>query len=266
MSSMEKTDIPKSNKTLANTLLTEIGIIRSIVDFTSVPQTARLLLTCEDLHTIPQTEIFGNYNLPTTCDLTEGDGLMLYHAMVAENSPWLELFGTDGVKQLKLPISMTDEEMLRLFVNGKFSQLQLLSLHGCQNIIGNSLAQVGQNCTNLQSLDLHSCYNVTDVGFVKVAQGCPNLQSVNLFACMNITSLSLEELALKCPKLRSLSLATCGKMSEASVTNVLVQCTNLQSLDLRYCRNITPAFQYNLGRLYPQLKVPKPSFSPFGYM
>jgi hypothetical protein len=119
---MEKTDIPKSNKTLANTLLTEIGIIRSIVDFT------RLLLTCEDLHTIPQTEIFGNYNLPTMCDLTEGDGLMLYHAMVAENSPWLELFDTEGVKQLKLPINMTDEEMLRLFVGGKFSQLQFAQL------------------------------------------------------------------------------------------------------------------------------------------
>ena len=167
--------------TLTNALLKEIGIIRSriihsIVDFTSVPQTSRLLVTCKEFQAVKEEDVFRNHKLMTVCDMRSGDGLKLFHVMVgtpeSPESQWLKWLDTSGVKELKLPTSVTDEEMLRMFGDGRLSELRTLDLAECENITDASLVKVARGCPNLQSLSLAWCENITDTSLAEVGRLC----------------------------------------------------------------------------------------------
>ena len=70
--------------------------------------------------------------LPKVCDMTsypQGNELKLFRLMVGvPNSRWLEWLDTSGVEELKLPTSVTDEEMLIMFSGERFSKLRTLNL------------------------------------------------------------------------------------------------------------------------------------------
>ena len=148
-----------STLTLSNTLLKETGIIRNLVSFTSVPQTSRLLITCTEFYMAEGVIL---QKLPTTCDISssgpwtgagdECNEFKFYFKNCRQhaNSRWLEWFDTLGVKELKLPKSMTDEEMLIMFRSGRFSKLQTLNLGFCTNITDASVMEVVRGCSNLQ--------------------------------------------------------------------------------------------------------------------
>ena len=115
-----------STTPLVKALLKEKGIIRKIGEWTSVSQTFRLLTTCKELHAA-EKDVFEKHKLPTVCDMRrgrnnffgiveEGNESKLYRAMVGTlNSRWMKWLDTSEVEELKLPESMTDEEMLIMF-------------------------------------------------------------------------------------------------------------------------------------------------------
>ena len=105
-----------STTPLVKTLLKEKGILRKIVEITSVSQTLRLLMTCKELLTA-EKDVFENHKLPVVCDMKRGcNEFKLFRAMVGTpNSRWLKWLDTSEVEELKLPESVTDEEMLIMF-------------------------------------------------------------------------------------------------------------------------------------------------------
>ena len=224
--------------TLANALLKETGIARSLIPFTSVPQTYRLMMTCKELHAEGE-KVFDHQKLPKVCDMRrEGNEFKLYRAMVGTlNSRWLEWFDTSGVEELKLPMmlpfyqkmSVTDEEMLIMFGGKRFSELRTLNLRGCFNITDTSVLEVARRCSNLQSLILRGCSNITNTSVLEVARRCLNLQTLNLWECRNIF--------------------------DASVLEVARGCSNLQILDLTCCNNITYACKNALRQSHPKLQL-----------
>ena len=244
--------------TLDNALLKETGIIRSLVSFTTVTQTLRLLAASKNFHAVNNADVFRNYKLPTVCHMISSwrgpsEEFKMYRAMVrTPNSQWLEWLDTSGVKELKMPPGITDEEMLIIFDNKRFSKLQTLNLCNCRNITGASLAQVTKNCSNLQSLDLSWCRNIT---LSEVGIGYANLQLINLAGCINITDASVSEIARHCLNLQSLDLYCCIKITDVSLREISSGCPNLQSLDLRSCRSITSNGKHILRQSHPQLKL-----------
>jgi hypothetical protein len=184
--------------TLTDVLLTELGIIRTIVRLMSVPQASILLDTCKKLHAAEE-DVFRKFKLPTKINMSGrrtygennfflGDGLKLYRAMVrTSESRWLEWLDTSDVEELDLPKSVTDEEMLRLFDGVRFSKLRVLDLAG-SSITSAGLAVVGSGCSHLEELYLTDCTNLTDVGVVEFGKGCPNLYHLGLEGCPNITT------------------------------------------------------------------------------
>ena len=87
---------------LVETLLKEKGILRKIVEMTSVPQTFRLLMTCKEL-LAAEKDVFEKYKLPVVCDMQRGS-IKLYRAMVGTpNSRWLKWLDTSEVEELYLP-------------------------------------------------------------------------------------------------------------------------------------------------------------------
>jgi hypothetical protein len=196
-SKARKTDDGGRGPTLPNALLQNTWAIRKLVNFTSVSQTIRLLLTCTELLS---EETFRNLPLlPKVCDMTQGDSLKLYRGMVrTPESRWLEWLITKGVEELKLPRNMTDEKMLRVFGGKRFSELRTLDLTLCSRITDVGMVVVGK-CTNLQSLILGGC-NITDAGMVDVGK-CTNLQSLNLNGCNRITDACKKAMRQSNPKL-----------------------------------------------------------------
>ena len=250
--------------TLANALLKETGIARSLIPFTSVPQTYRLMMTCKELHAEGE-KVFDHQKLPKVCDMRrEGNEFKLYRAMVGTlNSRWLEWFDTSGVEELKLPMmlpfyqkmSVTDEEMLIMFGGKRFSELRTLNLRGCFNITDTSVLEVARRCSNLQSLILRGCSNITNTSVLEVARGCSNLQTLNLRGCFNITDTSVLEVARRCSNLQSLILRGCSNITNTSVLEVARRCLNLQTLNLWECRNIFDASVLEVARGCSNLQI-----------
>ena len=60
-----------STTPLVKTLLKEKGILRKIVEITSVSQTLRLLMTCKEL-LVAEKDVFENHKLPAVCDMKRG--------------------------------------------------------------------------------------------------------------------------------------------------------------------------------------------------
>ena len=200
------------------------------------------------------------YQLPTVCDMTKSNELKMYRLMVrTSNSRWLKWVATSQVKELKLPTSITNEEMLIMFGGGegKFSELQSLNLWGCYKITGASLAEVGRRCPNLQSLDLGDCYHINDASVMEVARGFSNLQTLDLRWCSNITDTSLGEVGRRCSNLQSLNLTRCSNITDASLREVGRGCPDLQSLNLSGCSRITSACKYLLDQSHPMLGLIK---------
>ena len=231
-------------------------IVHNITSFASVHQTFRLLLTCKEMLSAEE-KIFQFYPPPIVSDMTKGDGLKMYHLMVrTPNSRWLEWLATSQMKELKLPTSVTNEELSIIFVrDGRFSELQSLNLWGCYNITHASLANVVRRCPNLQSLGLGDCYQINDASVLVVARGCSNLQSLDLRWCQNITDASLGEVARRCSNLQSLNLTQCNNITDASMLEVARRCSNLRSLKLYGCSNITSACKNALRQSNPQLRL-----------
>ena len=105
-----------STTPLVKTLLKEKGILRKIVEITSVSQTLRLLMTCKEL-LVAEKDVFENHKLPSVCDIKRGcNEFKLFRAMVGTpNSRWVKWLNTSEVEELELLERMTDEEMLIMF-------------------------------------------------------------------------------------------------------------------------------------------------------
>ena len=101
---------------LVKALLKEKGILRKIVEITSVSQTLRLLMTCKEL-LVAEKDVFENHKLPAVCSMKRGcNEFKLFYAMVGTpNSRWVKWLNTSEVEELNLPRSVTDEEMLIMF-------------------------------------------------------------------------------------------------------------------------------------------------------
>ena len=103
-----------STTPLVKALLKEKGILRKIVQITSVSQTLRLLMTCEEM-LVAEKDVFENHKLPAVCDMGCNE-FKLFRAMVGTpNSRWVKWLNTSEVEELKLLESVTDEEMLIMF-------------------------------------------------------------------------------------------------------------------------------------------------------
>ena len=129
----------QTNRPIAvDVLLKSPVFLRTLMDFTSVPQIFCLILTCKDLHAveknifcnyIPYCKYTGNgrYCLPAVCNMRSRDGFKLYRSIVGTpNSRWIEWLDTSRVKELILPKSMTNEEVQRLFGVQSFPGLNSL--------------------------------------------------------------------------------------------------------------------------------------------
>ena len=116
--------------------------------------------------------------LGLVCDMDgDDDGSKLYRAMVRlSNSRFLQWLDTSGVQELILPESVTDEEMLILFGDGRFSELRTLNLYECERITDASVSAVARRCSNLQSLNLGWNENITDACKNALRQAHPKLQ------------------------------------------------------------------------------------------
>ena len=174
-----------AQRTLTDVFLKEKGLFYILVPFTSVPHASRLMITCKELYTAEKVVL---QKLPKVCDMSSsmfgGDGneLKLYGAIVvrAPNSRWLEWLNTSGVEELKLPTSVTDEEMLIMFSGERFSNLQSLNLQQCSNITDASVMEVARRCSNLQTLNLSECYYITDACIDALRQSHPKLKVLEL--------------------------------------------------------------------------------------
>ena len=274
--------------TLVKALLKEAAFLRNLVEMTSVPQTFRLLTTCKELLAV-EKDVFEKHKLPVVCDMMsssfgrdEGNGFKLYRAMVGTpNSRWMEWLDTSGVEELILPSSVTDEEMLIMFSDERFSKLrtldfqytditdasvmevarrcsnlQTLNLRYCRNITDASVLEVARRCSNIQSLNLGGCGRITDASVMEVGRRCSNLQTlIHHECCSKITDASLLEVARGCSNLQTLDLGENRYITDASVLEVARGCSNLQTLDLEFCRNITSACKDTLRQSHPQLDL-----------
>ena len=259
-----------STTPLVQTLLKENGVIRKIVEITSVSQTLLLLMTCKELHAA-EKDVFEKHKLPVVCDIRrgwkcfsgggvkQGNEFKLYRAMVGTpNSRWLKWLDTSEVEELKLPQNMMDEEMLIMFGGERFSELQTLDLCGCSNITDASVLEVARGCSNLQTLNLTNCRNITDASVMKVVRRCSNLQTLNLLNCRNITDASVMEVARRCSNLQTLTLycyPSNPNITDTSVMEVARQCSNLQSLSLYECSPYTRRVKNVLRQSHPKLKL-----------
>ena len=180
-------------------------IVRTIASFACVHQTFRLLFTCKEM-LAPLEEIFQGYQLPMVCNMRRGSGKMFRLMVRTPNSRWLEWLATSRVKELKMPTRVTDKEMLIMFGDDRFSELESLNLYGCKKITDASVLEVARRCSNLQSLNLYCCENITDASLLEVARRCSNLQSLDLTWCSNITDAGVLEVARGCSNLQSLGL------------------------------------------------------------
>ena len=137
------------------------SVIRSLVEFSSVPQTSRLLFTCKELYTAEDVIL---KKLPVVCDMKYDaytTNAKLMRAMLAKpKSKLLQWLDTSAVKKLKLFECVTDEEMLIMFGGRRFSELTSLDLSMCSNITEVGLEKVSWSCAKLQSLDLTCCDNI----------------------------------------------------------------------------------------------------------
>jgi hypothetical protein len=280
-----------STTPLVKALLKEKGILRKIVEITSVSQTLRLIMSCKEL-LAAEKDVFENHKLPVVCDMTRGCN-KLFRAMVGTpNSRWVKWLDTLAVEELKLPTSVTDEEMLIMFdaagglsfdgggggggrgrgggkggggggeegeegegdEGGKrFSKLRTLHLWSCFNITDASVLEVARRCSSLQSFSAPG--NITDASVMEVARRCSNLQTLNLTSCWNITDTSVLEVARRCSNLQTLNLDNNRNITDASVLEVARRCSNLQTLDLFDCRNITSACKNALRQSHPMLQL-----------
>jgi len=227
----------------------------SLVSFTSVPQTSRLLITCTELYTAKKVVL---QKLPVVCDKLVFDPFRefkLYRLTVrVPNSRWFEWLDTSGVEELKLPTSVKDEEMLIMFSGERFSELRTLNLWCCFNITDASVLEVARRCSNLQTLNLCRCSNITDASVLEVARRCSNLQTLNLWGCSNITDASVLEVARGCSNLQTLNLSGCRNITDTSVLEVARRCSN-QTFYLIGCSNITSACKNILRQSHPKLRL-----------
>jgi len=177
---------------------------------------------------VDHADVFRNYKLPAVCHMNRAcDGFKLFRAMVrTPNSQWLEWLDTSGVKELRMPGTITDKEMLSMFDDKRFSNLQTLNLKNCTYITGASLARVS---TNLQSLNMSWCRNI---GLSKVK--FPNLISLKL----NIYSSNYfkTDLGTVWSTLKLLDLSGCNGIHDDAMSKIAKQCSNLESLNLGGCR------------------------------
>ena len=206
-------------------------------------------------------EIFHGYRLPTVCDMTsysQYEGFKMYRLMVrSPNSCWLEWLATTGVKELKLPMSMTDEEMLIMFgATGAAVTEPLMGGGGGGGGGGGKggEGEGGKRFSKLRTLNLRGCENITDARVSEVARRCSNLQTLNLTCCKNITDASVMEVARRCSNLHTLNLKECENITDASVLEVARRCSNLQTLTLLGC-SITSACKNALRQSHPKLEL-----------
>ena len=232
--------------------------------------------------------LFCNHKQPAVCDMSKGDELKRIAGV--SNSRWLEWLDTSGVQELILPESVTDEEMLILFGDGRFSELATLNLMGCVNITDASVLEVGRCCSKLQSLNLFQCNRITDAGLAalslclklglvcdmdgdddgsKLYRAMVRLSNSRFLQWLDTSgvqelilpeSVTDEEMLIlfgdgRFSELRTLNLYECERITDASVSAVARRCSNLQSLNLGWNENITDACKNALRQAHPKLQL-----------
>lgn len=146
---------------------------------------------------------------------------------------------------VRLPQSITDDQLKMIIDQGILSNTQNLSLRGCRYLTGQGIASLSK-LTQLGSLDLSWCFQLKDTDIAKLAE-LKRLTSLNLSNCQQITGEGLVALsALK--HLHSLDLSTCRQFSEVGVAQ-LSALTQLRVLNLGGTRTLTDAGLMALARL-----------------
>jgi len=145
-----------------------------------------------------------------------------------------------------------------LLLVGTFcTQLYSLSLSHCNNVSGNGLDLIVQNCKNLKSLSF-SGTSLTDQNLSNCNWGNLQLEELDVSWCRNITENGLMALLPKLNHLVYLRLCSCG-FGHAITDRVLATLSNnsypkLEILDVSYSREISDIGTAKLICSLPALK------------
>ena len=86
---------------------------------------------------------------------------------------WLENFlGSNANVHVKLPRSLTDNQLTTLISHEKFQKIQHLNLRGCNKLTDTGLEHL-KVLSQLQHLDLSGCENLTGVGLKVLRKALP---------------------------------------------------------------------------------------------
>lgn len=147
--------------------------------------------------------------------------------------------------------ALTDEILLNFTV---CTQLERLTLIGCQEITDESLVPFFASCHNILSVDLTNVFKITDKSIISLASNCKKLQGIYATACKELTDDSIVCLAESCPSIKRLKLTSCSNITDYSVQKIIQNCTSLVELDLADCNKISDATAAMAFIRLPQLR------------
>ena len=261
-----------THPTFTDDLVKEVAFVRLVSDLTSIRQARRFLSTSRRLNELEEP-VFCGYKLPEITSWSEipvsgntnlvqanKEGKALLRALTGTpNSRWLSLLDTSEVQKLSLPMNMSDEEMLRLFGGGRFSQLTELDCGGSGGITDVSATAVAQACPHLQALAITYAdgISIRNAGLTELARGCPELRNLNLNGGSEITDSGVIELARGCSKLRMLDLGgypRAHRVTDVGIKELALKCPDLFSIDIEN-GHISTACINALKQTHPKLII-----------
>jgi len=134
------------------------------------------------------------------------------------------------------------------------SNLEVLNLGKCTNLVDNSISAIAFNCPNLKKLFLQSCKGITGLSINLIAQKCTQLNTLRVDYCTNLMDdaiISLENLK----SLRVLNLSGLLKINELSLIRVLPRIPDLEELYLYDCPRFSDLTVNQLCKSNANLKV-----------
>lgn len=113
---------------------------------------------------------------------------------------------------VRLPHTLTDQQLSALIDKGILDGAQKLVLRGCHQLTKAGIAHLSQ-LTNLRSLDLSWCFQLIDEDLSGLS-GLEQLESLNLSHCQQIKGHGIAHLSAL-ENLVSLNLEGCSQLSDA---------------------------------------------------